>query len=162
MYSAAGILPITIVDQQFYTLLGNEPTNLGMRWLGFGGKRENVDNDDPLKTAFREFHEESGHIFEDSKVQVFGPSFFDFKSKFHLFLALVPYIPMEQLPSFTDADAEQDPTLNKRQLAWFNLERVLQGREFEYDGEFPIKEWFYRMLQRERYAIRKAVIDNNH
>jgi 8-oxo-dGTP pyrophosphatase MutT (NUDIX family) len=36
-------------------------------WLNFGGKRENGDKT-PIETACREFHEETGGIFEENSV----------------------------------------------------------------------------------------------
>lgn len=153
-YRAAGILPIAqTARNETLVLLGTEPTQLGLRWLAFGGKRELIDAS-PTATALREFHEESGRLYDDDPL-FFGPRFYDFQAKYCLYLGWVPYA--QELPSFTDEQAAADPTLNKRTLRWFPLEELLEGDAFELGGPFPIKPWFQRLLQRERYAIRRAV-----
>jgi len=154
MYSAAGILPIAHKQDQLMVLLGSEPSSTGLVWLGFGGKKEAADQNDPEATALRETREEMGDHWLSRAVVLMPIRFFDFRAKYMLYLAWVPYT--EELPSFTDEQAAAQPTLNKRQLAWFPLDSLLNDKEFELDGAYPIKPWFYQMLQRERYAIRRA------
>lgn len=57
---SAGILLYTKVDGEIYVLLG---CDLKYKcWSDFGGKCEWVDNHDPMKTAAREFYEETSGI----------------------------------------------------------------------------------------------------
>lgn len=57
---SAGILLYTIVDGDVYVLLG---CDLKYKcWSDFGGKCEWVDNNEPMKTAAREFYEETSGI----------------------------------------------------------------------------------------------------
>ena len=57
---AAGIIPYIKLDGTVYFLLGLEKSN--NKWSGFVGGYENKDGN-ILKTAIREFNEESGLIF---------------------------------------------------------------------------------------------------
>ena len=62
MYSA-GILIYTEKNGNTYFLLGRD-TKYGT-WSDFGGKHEYIDENDPVKTAGREFYEETcGVIFD--------------------------------------------------------------------------------------------------
>lgn len=151
-YCAAGILPVALWSGAPHVLLGSEPTPLGLRWLAFGGKREPSDAD-ARETALREYNEETGHALPQP--ELLHLRLYDFQAKYQLFIGIVPY--QTELPSFSDADAEREPTLNKRELRWFPLEQLLLGDAFELDGPFPVKPWFQRFIQRERYAIRRAV-----
>ena len=54
---SAGILPYTIRNKQIYYLLGRDWRDEG--WSDFGGKSEENDMNDTLKTAMREFYEET-------------------------------------------------------------------------------------------------------
>jgi ADP-ribose pyrophosphatase YjhB (NUDIX family) len=57
---SAGILLYTKVDDDIYVLLGSDFKY--KCWSDFGGKCEWVDNNDPMKTAAREFFEETSGI----------------------------------------------------------------------------------------------------
>jgi len=151
-YRAAGVLPLALREGGVWVLLGTEPTAQGERWLGFGGKREAGDAD-PRATALREYAEESGGALEAPRL--LPARYYDWRAKFVLYFGWIDYT--DALPSFSDAEAALQPTLNKRQLRWFPLDDLLRGDAFALDGAFPIKPWFHSFVQRERYAIRRAV-----
>ena len=54
---SAGILPYTIRNNEIYYLLGRDWRDEG--WSDFGGKSEENDTNDTIKTAMREFYEET-------------------------------------------------------------------------------------------------------
>lgn len=54
---SAGILPYTIRDNTIYYLLGRDWRDEG--WSDFGGKVEDKDSNNIIKTAIREFYEET-------------------------------------------------------------------------------------------------------
>jgi 8-oxo-dGTP pyrophosphatase MutT (NUDIX family) len=153
-YKAAGVLPLAWHEGQLWALLGSEPTPQGLRWLAFGGKREPQDAD-ARATALREYREESGGAL--CEPCLLPTTFYDWRAKFVLHLGWLDYA--AALPSFSDAQAAAEPTLNKRELQWFPLEELLRGAQFEPDGAYPMKPWFQSLLQRERYAIRRAAQD---
>lgn len=152
-YCAAGILPLAKHQDQIWVLLGNEPTNQGMRWLAFGGKREAADLDSKA-TALREYREESGCLLPDP--ELLEKTMYDFRAKYVLYVGWIPYV--DPLPTFSNEQAKEDPTLNKRELCWFLLDDLINGSRFELGAEFPIKPWFQSFLQRERYTIRKLAL----
>jgi 8-oxo-dGTP pyrophosphatase MutT (NUDIX family) len=152
MFKAAGILPLARRNDELMVLLGTEPTSQGLRWLAFGGKREGSESAE--ETALREYAEESGGSLELPRL---GARFYDRQAKFVLFLGWINFT--EHLPSFTDQQAAECPTLNKRSLAWFPLEDLLMGDQFEENAAYPIKRWFFFFLQRERYNIRRALLE---
>lgn len=152
MFKAAGILPLAKHNDQLFVLLGTEPSPRGSYWLAFGGKRTGSETAE--QTAQREFIEESGGKLELPRL---GARFYDPQAKFVLFLGWLSYT--SSLPSFTDEQAAECPTLNKRQLAWFPLDALLLGDQFEESAEYPIKRWFFYFIQRERYNIRKALLE---
>lgn len=126
-------------------------------WLAFGGKRESNENT-PETTALREFREESGSAFPTP--ELLPCVMYNAKAKFALFVGIVPWL--DKLPTFTDADAERDPTLNKRELRWFSAEAflwALQARNREctlnLEGDqLEVKPWFYWMLSDNAHRLR--------
>ena len=58
MYSA-GILPYTIFNNSVFFLIGQEKSD--KTWSDFGGHSKKKDNNCSLKTAFREFLEETNN-----------------------------------------------------------------------------------------------------
>lgn len=54
---SAGILPYTIRNNEIYYLLGRDWRDEG--WSDFGGKVEDRDKNNTIKTAMREFYEET-------------------------------------------------------------------------------------------------------
>jgi len=66
-YYSAGILIYKVCGDNIQVLLGCD--NKYKCWSDFGGKCEWIDNNDPLKTASREFYEEtSGVIASESTI----------------------------------------------------------------------------------------------
>lgn len=149
-WRAAGVLPLALQEGKVCVLLGSEPTTQGLRWLAFGGKRESHEQH-PTETALREWHEESGGKL--GTPLLLSETMVDGRAKFVLHVGFIDY--QVELPSFSDADAAAEPTLNKRQLRWFPLEDLLLSSDFAESGAFPIKSWFYSFIQRERYTIRR-------
>lgn len=68
---SAGILPFTIRNNQIYYLLGRDWRDEG--WSDFGGKVEDKDSNSVIKTAIREFYEETmGSVMHEQElVQLF-------------------------------------------------------------------------------------------
>lgn len=61
MSYSAGILPYAFIKSNLSFLLGKEKSG----WSGFSGKCESCDNGEPVRTALREFHEETCNIFKN-------------------------------------------------------------------------------------------------
>jgi len=57
--NSAGILPVIFENDKTYVLLGEEDG----KWSGFAGGQDGDET--PQETAFREFHEETAHIFPE-------------------------------------------------------------------------------------------------
>ena len=60
MSYAAGVIPYTVMNNNFHFLLGMETSN--RKWSGFVGGAE--PNETIEQTAIREFHEETAKLFE--------------------------------------------------------------------------------------------------
>jgi hypothetical protein len=60
---SAGVLLYTVIECKIYVLLGCDVKY--NCWSDFGGKCEVVDNNNPIKTAAREFYEETSGIISD-------------------------------------------------------------------------------------------------
>lgn len=63
---SAGILLYKIVSGQIYVLLGSDSKY--KCWSDFGGKCEWIDNNDPYRTATREFYEETSGVISSESV----------------------------------------------------------------------------------------------
>lgn len=165
-YAAAGVLPVHN-DQ---LLLGSEPVmrrGKQMVWWGaFGGRREQEDRDDPRRTAWREFNEETGGAFGNEPF----PSDFDNRCLLRLYCERSRYVLyvmrstyLHDLPCFTDADAARDETLNKRELRWvptIELMLALHRREQSLDGLGMMAPFIYHMLRKQLATVGR-VLDPN-
>jgi hypothetical protein len=177
-YRAAGVLPLAIHEGKVYALFGSEPRRRAdciqgiahgsVWWLAFGGKIERVDEQQPWRTALREFREESGNFWLGEPKCL--DQCYDFRAKYALFIVEMPFI--QELPTFSSEDAARDPTLNKRQLRWIPLDDVLfslsSSQSYHLlvgDERLPVKPWFFEYLRRERHRIartKQLVIDAQH
>lgn len=63
---SAGILLYKLVSGQIYVLLGSDSKY--KCWSDFGGKCEWIDNNDPYRTATREFYEETSGVISSENV----------------------------------------------------------------------------------------------
>lgn len=147
----------------------------------FGGRAErDVDGDDPRRTAWREFHEETGNAFVPLDVPLaFDDAFFTRNcdghiyyenARYHLYVMRLPYL--ETLPRFTDADAAANAVLNKRDLLWVLVDDLLAPFETEHrhrsasSGQrsseerlvppLPLLPWIEQLCRRHHRALRSA------
>lgn len=172
-YAAAGILPVCNGAPHHgdddggdpLVLLGSEPcARQGGRLLygPFGGRRELCDDNDPRRTAWREFHEETGGAFVSSGGMplLFDEAFFRqhclthcmyAEARYHLYVVRVPWMP--RLPQFTDADAQRDATLNKRHLQWVAAEHVFPPSA----KTPPLIPWIHGMFRQHTPALQACL-----
>jgi len=124
---AAGIVPVTIIYNKYYFLLGLERSN--NKWSGFVGGSE--PGETPKETAVREFHEETKLIFENVPILLNEPSFIDRTSKgkkVYLWFVTMDY--NENINSLFNSKKIKDRHFNeKSELRYFSLSEIVRSKD---------------------------------
>jgi 8-oxo-dGTP pyrophosphatase MutT (NUDIX family) len=127
---AAGIVPVTIIENKYYFLLGLERSN--NKWSGFVGGSESGET--PKETAIREFHEETKLVFEDIPILLGDPSFIDLTStgkKVYLWFIEMGY--NENINSHFKSKRLTGSHFNeKSELKYFSLKEIVRSKDIFY------------------------------
>jgi hypothetical protein len=158
MVYAAGILILSMYNDKIHVLLGKDHYN---RFSDFGGKSEIIDNDNSLRTASREFYEETcGVVY--SIPEIFNKlKYCDFIStksytnkEYFMYIAFIKY-DKEIITNFNLVynHIKDIPNTNKfkekTELKWFLLEDVISLR-------IELRNIFHKTIQNHKNTILKV------
>lgn len=145
-YSAAGIVPITYAIDSNGSVEWHILLSVEHRWKEnkmcihpLAGVKEQEDNGRPLKTAVREFHEESIGVFQSVKMEekvrlsiMKGHCVYYKKARLHLFCVVVPYIPDVHRLSLEAKARSTAKTFSGRvdgsELFWYPLDSFIKQK----------------------------------
>lgn len=153
---SAGCLPMCIIKGKPYFLLGMDRND--STWSDFGGRCEDVDNDEPKRTAAREFYEEtSGCIMDtesmtkrlnDDGCHVVLRSRTMGGNEYYMYVVSIPYMNHYQ-NSFNSAAKflryikANRKYVEKSSIGWFAVDEVIKaaknrgsGARFQLRGVF--------------------------
>lgn len=166
MYSS-GILLYKHIGNTIHVLLGKDVKyNL---WSDFGGRSEEQDHNDKIKTACREFYEESMGIISDETELQYNLKHKSIRLECDTYKKHAYYMYMldashvvhsedvvgdfyyQQLMLGKTRTRVFNKFKEKYQVAWFNLQYVLENPSL-------FREVFYRGLVQHIQTIRKCVI----
>jgi hypothetical protein len=131
MYSA-GILPYTIMNGSIHFLLGLDSKE-GC-YSDFGGRSERDDDNDPSKTAIREFHEEScgavlsaSDIYLDHSMLINSLTYSN--SKYYMYVLHIPWSPhysthFLKISNFLRHIHVNKKYLEKSYICWFSFDQL--------------------------------------
>ena len=138
MSYSAGVLPFTIKNGTVYFLLGRDRSDGA--YSDFGGKAEDVDEDDPKRTAVREFYEETAgavldldacaaRLHEDACHDVVVSKTMG-GNTYLMFIVHIPFLSsypraFERSMRFLRYMKANRKYLEKTELAWFSLESTM-------------------------------------
>jgi len=141
--SAAGIIPYTIIENQFYFLLGLEKN----KWSGFVGGYEEKDNS-ITETATREFNEETAMIFSEYPIKLTSPPLIDFspsgRNVYMWFIEFPTSLFKDNYPEFEENKKKYTAWEynEKSAIKWFSLDEVKTRKDIFYLCRKRIKNTF--------------------
>lgn len=138
MSYSAGVLPFTIKNGTVYFLLGRDRSDGA--FSDFGGKAECVDDNDPKRTAVREFYEETAgtvldldacaaRLQEDACHDVVVSRTMG-GNEYRMYIVQIPYLSsyprsFEKTMRFLRYMKANRKFLEKTELAWFSLDSLM-------------------------------------
>lgn len=167
LHYSAGILLYTHMNDKLYVLLGKDVKyNL---WSDFGGRSEETDRGDRIRTACREFFEESMGVISDEFVLRYNVKHKSIclecdtykKKKYYMFLTdASPFVAnRDVIEDFHYQQCMLGKTRSKSiskfkekyRLGWFSVDYII-------DNPNLFREVFYRGFRQHIQKIRRCVI----